>query len=326
MWLELAASAKNRKQKFLEEMEKALPWGTLIAQCRKYYEESEMGRPKTDIELLLKIYFLQQWYNLGDPTVEAEIYDSIAFRRFLNIDLVENIPDESTILRFRHFLEKHELQKKFFRKTVGLLEEKGLIMKRGTIVDATIIHASGSTKNKAKKRDPEMSSTKKNNNYHFGMKEHIGVDMDSGLIHTIEATTAKVHDIEKLEDCLHGYEEVVSGDKAYGTKERKQNMRKEGNTYLIIDKKTRRRKPENISEEAWEKLKQVPTKLSTKQKKRNKKISSVRSYVEHPFGVIKNIWKHRSVRYKGLLKNALQWNTLAMLSNFYMLRKIPIFT
>lgn len=324
MWLELAASAKNRKQKFLEEMEKTLPWVTLLAQCRKHYKESEMGRPKTEIELLLKIYFLQQWYNLGDPTVEAEIHDSIAFRRFLHIDLVENVPDESTICRFRHFLEKHRLQEKFFRKTVGILEEKGLLLKRGTIVDATIIHASGSTKNKDKKRDPEMSSTRKNNNYHFGMKEHIGVDMDSGLIHTIEATTAKGHDIEKLEDCLHGYEKVVSGDKAYGTKERKQQMRKEGKIYLITDKTNRRRKPDNISEEKWEKLKKISSKLSTKQKMRNKKISSVRSKVEHPFGIIKNLWKHRTVKYKGLLKNHLQWNILAMLSNFYMLRKIPI--
>ena len=304
MWLELAKSTKNRKQKFLEEMKKVLPWGTLIAMCRKHYKECDTGRPKTDIELLLKIYFLQQWYHLGDPTVEAEIYDSIAFRSFLNIDLLENIPDESTICRFRHFLENQKLPEKFFRKTTGMLEKKGLILKRGTLVDATIIHASGSTKNESKKRDPEMSSTRKNNNYHFGMKEHIGVDMDSGLIHTIEATTAKNHDITKLEDCLHGYEEVISGDKAYGTKKRKQEMRKEGKTYLITDKATRSKK------------------LSKSQKKRNRKISSVRSKVEHPFGIIKNLWKHRRVRYKGILKNHLQWNTLAMLSNFYRIRHI----
>jgi len=306
MWLELARSTKNRKQKFLEEMEESLPWGTLLAMCKRYYRESEMGRPKTDIEILLKIYFLQQWYNLGDPTVEAEIHDSIAFRSFLKIDLVENVPDESTICRFRHFLEKNRLQEKFFRKTVEILESKGLILKRGTIVDATIIHASGSTKNKERKRDEEMSSTRKNNTYHFGMKEHIGVDMDSGLIHTIEATTAKDHDITKLDDCLHGYEEVISGDKAYGTKIRKQEMRKEGKIYLITEKGTRSKK------------------LSHSQKKRNRKISSVRSKVEHPFGIIKNIWKHRTVRYKGLFKNHLQWNTLAMLSNFYKIRKIPI--
>lgn len=307
MWLELASSAKNRKQKFLEEMEGCIPWEVLIEKCKEYYQESSMGRPKTDIELLLKIYFLQQWYNLGDPSVEAEIHDSIAFRRFLKIDLVENVPDETTICRFRHFLEAHKLQEKLFRKTVGILETKGLILKKGTIVDATILKASGSTKNKGKKRDPEMSSTKKNNNYHFGMKEHIGVDIGSNIIHTIEATTAKVADIEKLEDCLHGDEEIVSGDKAYGTKARKQAMRKAGKIYLIIDKATCRKK------------------LSSQQRRKNRKISSVRSMVEHPFGIIKNLWKHTHVRYKGIFKNAMQWNTLAMLANFYTLRKIPIF-
>jgi len=306
MWLELAASDKNRKQKFLQEMETALPWGTLLAMCRKHYQPSKIGRPKTEIELLLKIYFLQQWYNLGDPTVEAEIYDSIAFRRFLGIDLIENIPDESTICRFRHFLESKRLPEKFFRRTAGILEAKGLILRRGTIVDATIVQASGSTKNKERKRDPEMSSTRKNNNYHFGMKEHIGTDAESGLIHTIEATTAKVADINKLEDCLHGYEQIVCGDKAYGTKARKRQMRAEGKTYLITDKATTRRK------------------LSNSQRKHNRQKSSVRSKVEHPFGVIKNLWHHRKVRYKGIFKNSMQWNTLAMLCNFYMLRKEPL--
>lgn len=307
MWLELASSEKNRKQKFLEEMEEKIPWKILIEKCQKYYKESMMGRPKTDIKLLLKIYFLQQWYNLGDPAIEAEIHDSIAFRRFLGIDLVENVPDETTICRFRHFLEEHRLQEKLFRKVVGILEEKGLILKKGTIVDATIIKASGSTKNKERKRDPEMSSAKKNNNYHFGMKEHIGVDIGSNIIHTIEGTTAKVSDIAKLEDCLHGDEKVISGDKAYGTKARKQEMRKEGKIYLIIDKATCRKK------------------LSNKQRKKNRQISSVRSRVEHPFGIIKNLWKHRSVRYKGIFKNHMQWNTLAMLANLYILRKTPIF-
>ncbi len=321
MWLELAKSTKNRKQQFLEEMERILPWDILLEMCEAHSQKSSNGRPKTDIKLLLKVYFLQQWYNLGDPTVEAEIYDSIAFRSFLGIDLIENVPDESTICRFRHFLEQHRLPEQFFQKTAGILEEKGIILKRGTIVDATIVYASGSTKNTERKRDPEMSSTRKNNNYHFGMKEHIGVCMDSGLIHTIEATTAKIADIQKLEDCMHGYEEVVSGDKAYGTQKRKREMRKEGKTYLITDKTHRRKKPKNITEEKWQKIKKVPVQLSQKQKKRNKNISSLRSKVEHPFGIIKNLWGHRRVRYKGVLKNSLQWNTLAMLSNFYRIRK-----
>lgn len=307
MWIAIASSDKNRKQKFLEEMEEALPWGTLLAMCRRHYQEGEMGRPKTGLELLLKIYFLQQWYNLGDPTVEAEIHDSIAFRTFLGIDIGGEIPDESTICRFRHFLEAHKLPEKFFRKTVKILKEKGQILRRGTIVDATIIQASGSTKNKEKKRDEEMSSTKKNNTYHFGMKEHIGTDLDSGLIHSIEATTAKVHDSKKMDDCLHGEEDIVSGDRAYADKERKRKMRAAGKIYLIIEKATRSKK------------------LSPKQQKKNRKIAAVRSKGEHPFGIIKNLWKHRSVRYKGIFKNHMQWNTLALLANFYMLRKTPLF-
>ena len=304
MWISLAKSEKNRKQKFLEEMEKSLPWSLFIEIAGKKYQSSREGRKKTDLLLLLKIYFLQQWYNLGDPTVEAEIYDSIAFRNFLGIDISSDVPDESVICRFRHFLEKHKLPQKFFQATKKILEDKGHIIKRGTIVDATIIKASSSTKNKEKKRDTEMSSTRKNNNYHFGMKSHIGVDMETGVIHSIEVTTAKTHDKKMIESCLHGEEIAISGDKAYGEQEMKKQFRKEGKHYLITDKATRSKK------------------LSTKQKKRNRKISSVRSKVEHSFGVIKNLWKHTTVKYKGLFKNACQWNTLAMLANFFKLRKI----
>jgi IS5 family transposase len=326
MFIELALSPKNRKQKFLTEMEGALPWGTLLSICKKKWKTSKNGRPKYELEMMLKVYFLQQWYCLGDPTVEAEIYDSIAFRLFLGInDLGEGIPDESTILRFRRFLEDHKLPEKFLQKTVKVLKASGHILKRGTIVDATIIKASSSTKNKAKSRDPEMNSTQKNNNYYFGMKQHIGVDADKGLIHTLESTTAKVHDSQKLEDCLHGEETIISGDKAYGSKELKQKCRNEGKTYLITDKRARRRKPKDITEEAWSILKKVPTQLSASQKKKNKNISSVRSKVEHPFRIIKHLWGHRNVRYKGILKNNLQWNTLAMLSNFYMIAKNQVF-
>jgi len=257
---------------------------------------------------MLKVYFLQQWYCLGDPTVEAEIYDSIAFRNFLGIDhLGKSIPDETSVLRFRRFLEDHNLQEDFLSKTNEILEKDGHLLKRGTIVDATLIKSSSSTKNKAKKRDPEMSSTKKNNNFHFGMKQHIGVDIEKGMIHTVKSTTAKTHDIKMLNDCLHGEEKVVSGDKAYGTKAYKKELRKSGKKYLITDKAARN------------------TKLSSSQKKQNKKISRVRGKVEHPFRVIKYLWGHARARYKGLRKNELQWNTLAMLNNFYMLTKNKCF-
>ena len=322
MFIELAGSEKNRKQRFLEEMEECLPWEFLEDILNEYWSESKNGRKKYPLRKMLKIYFLQQWYCLGDPTVEAEIYDSIAFRLFLGInDLGEEIPDETSILRFRRFLEENNLQKELFNGTKNLLAEEGYLLKKGTIVDATIIKASSSTKNKSKKRDQEMSSTKKNNNFYFGMKQHIGVDTEKGLIHTIESTTGKSADIKSLKDCLHGEEEILCGDKAYGSKELKKKMREEGKIYMMTDKKTRRRKPKGISDEDWKKLKKVKTKLSESQKKRNKKISRIRGKVEHPFLVIKHLWGHYKCRYKGIRKNNLQWNTLAMLSNFYMISR-----
>ena len=308
MFIELAGSEKNRKQQFLEEMEKCLPWDYLETEINKFWKESKNGRKKYPIKKMLKIYFLQQWYCLGDPTVEAEIYDSIAFRLFLGInDYGEGIPDETSILRFRHFLEENDLQTVLFEGTKSLLVEEGFLLKKGTIVDATIIKASSSTKNKAKKRDPEMSSTKKNNNFYFGAKQHIGVDAQSGLIHSINTTTAKSHDIKSLEDCLHKEEVMISADKAYGTKQRKKEMRDAGKIYMITEKRVRGKQ------------------LSNKQKKWNKKISRVRGKVEHPFGIIKNLWGHAKCRYKGLHKNNLQWNTLAMLANYWMLVKCKRF-
>ncbi len=302
MFIELAESPKNRKQKFLKEMNKIIPWEMLLDLCNNHWEESKLWRNRYNVKLLLKIYFLQQWYCLWDPTVEAEIYDSIAFRSFLNIDHLWNgIPDETTVLRFRRFLEKHDLQKQFFEKTTKILEKQWHLLKRGTIVDATLIAASPSTKNKSKKRDPEMSSTKKNNNFYFWMKQHIGVDIEKGMIHSIKATTAKVHDIKMLDECLHGEEKIISWDKAYWTKKLKKEMRSEWKKYYITDKASRNKK------------------LSHSQKKNNNKISRVRWKVEHPFRVIKHLWRHSKTRYKWILKNEQQWNSLAMLSNFYIL-------
>jgi IS5 family transposase len=205
---------KLKTEKFLDEMEKVVPWDILIAVIKPYYTESTIGRTKTDLLMLLKIYFLQQWYNLSDPGAEEAIYDRNSFQKFLNIDLLSaRIPDETTILNFRHLLEQNELSEKFFNAVNGSLSDKGLLMRRGTLVDATIIVASSSTKNESKKRDPEMSSTKKGANYSFGMKAHTGTDMESGLVHTLTATTASEHDIEEFENLLHGDEEIVGGDK-----------------------------------------------------------------------------------------------------------------
>jgi len=295
---------KLRCERFLDEMDQVIPWYRLINKVEKHYKEKKTGRNRTETKLLLKTYFLQQWYNLSDPGAEEAIYDRNSFQKFLNIDLLsDNVPDETTILNFRHFLEENNLQEKFFKIMNKVLEKNGLTVKEGTILDATIITAPTSTKNEEKKRDAEMSSTKKGNNWYFGMKAHIGVDHKSGIVHSIEATTAKIHDKEKQNDLLHGEEKAIFGDKGYYKEEDKREMREKEIFCGILDKAKR-----NHS-------------LSNKQKKRNKKLSSVRAKVEHPFQIIKCQWGYRKVRYKGLLKNTMQLNVLFGLANLYMNRK-----
>lgn len=304
-FLAIALRKKKLKcERFLDEMDKVIPWNKLIYRVKKHYEENKIGRKKTDIKLLLKIYFLQQWYNLSDPGVEEAIYDRNSFQKFLSIDLLsDNVPDETTILNFRHLLEEHNLQEKFFKIINRLLEEKGLIVKDGTITDATIIAAPKSTKNEEGKRDPEMSSTKKGSNWYFGLKAHIGVDHKTGISHSVEVTTAKIHDKDKQLDLLHGSEKAIFGDKGYYDESMKAEIRKQGKFYGVLDR-GKRNHP-----------------LSGKQKKRNNKLSSVRAKVEYPFQVIKCQWNYTKVRYKGLLKNAMQLFTLFGLANLYISRK-----
>lgn len=292
----------------MDEMTKVVPWNDISHLIQPHYRENEIGRKRIDLLLLLKIYFLQQWFNLSDPAVEEWIYDRISFQKFLNIDLMDNVPDETTILNFRHLLEEHQLPEKIFKLVNKLLENKGLLLKEGTIVDATIISAPSSTKNKAKKRDPEMSSTKKNNNYHFGMKAHIGVDTKSGLVHSLETTTAKNSDIGQLEKLLHRKEKSIFGDKAYGRQDDKRAARRKGIFYGITDKGYSNHK------------------LSNKQKSRNKKTSSVRSKVEHPFHTLKCKWGHRKTRYRGIFKNKMQLFTIFALGNIFRVRKILLQT
>ena len=304
----LAHKKKLKSERFLDEMTMVIPWNDISHLIQPYYQENEIGRKKTDLLLLLKIHFLQQWFNLSDPAAEEWIYDRISFQKFLNIDLMDGAPDETTILNFRHLLEKHKLPEKIFKLVNGLLENAGLLLKEGTIVDATIIAAPSSTKNKDKKRDPEMSSTKKNNNYHFGMKAHIGVDTKNGLVHSLEATTAKKSDIGQLEKLLHGGEKSVFGDKAYNKQADKKAAREKGIFYGITDKGYSNHK------------------LSNKQKARNKKTSSVRSKVEHPFHTLKCKWGHRKTRYRGIFKNKMQLFTIFALGNLFRVRKILLST
>lgn len=308
-FLSLAQQKKLRCERFLEEMGKIIPWESFCDAVQPFYMENETGRKRMELILMLKIYFLQQWYTLSDPAAEEAIYDRNSFQKFLDIDLLSHrVPDETTILNFRHLLEENELQKKFFTTVNEQLEKKGLLMKEGTIVDATIIAAPSSTKNKEQKRDPEMSSTKKGNQWHFGMKAHIGVDAKSGLVHHIETTAAKTNDRVPFHDLLHGEEKALFGDKAYGKQEDKRTARANGILWAISDRG-------------------VPNHpLSSSQRKRNRKFSSVRAKVEHPFQVIKCQWGFAKVRYKGLFKNTMQLFALFSLVNLFRVRKTLLAT
>lgn len=308
-FLSIAQNHKRlRCEKFLEEMEKVVPWNGFQHEIEPHYTEKETGRKRMDLVMMLKIYFLQQWYSLSDREAEEMVYDRNSFQKFLGIDLLSQaVPDETTILNFRHLLEEHELQKRFFAVVNEQLQTKGFLMKEGTIVDATIIAAPSSTKNKEQKRDPEMSSTKKGNQWYFGMKAHIGVDAQSGLVHHLDTTAAKTNDRIPFKKLLHGDEKAFFGDKAYGKQDDKRDARAAGKLWAISD----RGAPNHP--------------LSSSQRKRNRKFSSVRSKVEHPFQVIKCQWGFAKVRYKGLFKNTMQLFSLFTLANLFRIRKKLLF-
>jgi transposase, IS5 family len=291
----------TRKEKFLCEMDKILPWKRLLKPILKKYPKVGNGRRPISAEIMLRIYFMQQWYGLSDPSMEDSLYDIESMRRFAGVD-ISHIPDESTILKFRHFLEKHRLTEKLFKVTEQYLSEQDLILSEGTIVDATIISAPSSTKNQDRKRDPEMKQTKKGNTWHFGMKAHIGSDTQ-GRVHSVVVTDASVHDSQVMEDCLHGEEEAIYGDKAYANEEEKQKAEATGITWRV-NRKARRGKKLNCADRAF-----------------NKKSNRVRARVEHAFGIVKNLWGYRKVRYRGLEKNAAQVFSLFALANLYMVRR-----
>ncbi len=225
---------KTRREKFLEEMEQAIPWEKLLQVVRKHYPMAGNGRQPMPLERMLRIYFMQQWYGLSDPAMEDALYDSEAMRRFADIELeVDVIPDETTILNFRHLLERYNLTKKIFEKTQQYLSEKGLLLREGTIVDATIINAPSSTKNHDKTRDREMRQTKKGNQWYFGMKAHVGTDTGRGLAHSVVVTDAAVHDSRVMDKLLHGEELAVYGDKAYVSEGKKTEYEARGIEWCI---------------------------------------------------------------------------------------------
>lgn len=291
----------TRKEKFLSEMDTIFPWKLLLKPIHKHYPKAGNGRPPMALETMLRIYFMQQWYQLSDPAMEDSLYDIEAMRRFAQINL-DSIPDESTILRFRHFLEKHELTKKLFQVTEQYMSDQGLILSEGTIVDASIISAPSSTKNKDRQRDPDMRQTKKGNQWYFGMKTHIGTDTQ-GRVHSLVVTDASVHDSVVADELIHGEETVLYGDKAYASQARKEACEAQGMEWRI-NRKAKRGKKLNCADRSF-----------------NRKSNRTRARVEHAFGVVKHLWGYRKVRYKGLTKNAAQVFTLFALSNLYMARK-----
>lgn len=290
----------TRKEQFLGEMQNLLPWQQLLKPILRKYTKAGQGRHPIGADIMLRIYFMQQWVGLSDPSMEDSLYDIESMRRFAGID-IESIPDETTILNFRHFLERHRLTERLFEISTQYLSERGLLLSEGTIVDATIISAPSSTKNQQRQRDVEMKQTRKGNTWHFGMKAHIDTDTQ-GRLHSVVVTDASVHDSQIFEDCLHGEEEVLYGDKAYANNERKQAAEANGINWRV-NRKARRGKKLNCADKSF-----------------NKKSNRVRAHVEHAFGIVKHLWGYRKVRYRGLDKNAAQVFTLFALANFYKVR------
>jgi len=296
----------TRRERFLDEMDKIVPWEGLCEVIEPFYPKPEgAGRPPIGLERMLRIHFLQHWFNLSDPAVEEALYDSRAMRRFVGIDLGrEPAPDETTVCKFRHLLEAHNLGDQLFVLIAEYLEENGLTVNTGTIVDASIIDAPSSTKNKDGQRDPEMHQTKKGNQWYFGMKAHIGVDSRTKLIHSVAATAANVHDSQLLGDLLHGEETRVWGDSAY-TGQGEVIREHAPNAKDFTNKKGSRNRP-----------------LSDEEKAKNKTKSKVRAKVEHPFLVLKRIFGFSKVRYRGLDKNANRLFMACGLVNLFMARKV----
>jgi transposase, IS5 family len=299
----------TRRQRFLTEMNSVVPWARLLAALEPYYPKGTRGRPPIGLERMLRIYFLQQWYGLSDEGLEDALYDSIAMRAFAGIDLtVENVPDATTLLKFRRLLLEHDLTRRLFDEIGISLCERGLMMKEGTLVDATIIEAPPSTKNAEKQRDPEMHQTKKGNEWHFGMKAHVGVDADSGLVHSVVGTAANESDVSQAHALLHGHEAHAFGDAGYTGVEKREEMQGATVKWHVAIK---RGKIKSMREGALKDL------LIAAERTK----AQIRARVEHPFHVIKNLFGHRKVRYKGLAKNTAQLFSLFGLANLVLAKK-----
>lgn len=306
--LDLNLSIKNtRKREFLFEMDRVVPWAALVELTAPYYPEGKNGRPPFALETMLRVHFMQQWFTLSDPAMEEAFFDVPLYREFAKLDAHGRLPDESTILRFRHRLEEHKLAEQILASVNELLTSKGLLLKVGTAVDATLIAAPTSTKNKDKVRDPEMHSSKKGNQWYFGMKAHIGVDADSGLVHTVRSTAGHVHDVNEGNSLLHGQEQVVFADAGYQGIDKRPDAKAAVIWHIAMRPGKRK---------ALDKSNAADAMLDEAEKLK----AGIRAKVEHPFRVIKRQFGHVKVRYRGLKKNTQQLMTLFALSNLWMVR------
>jgi IS5 family transposase len=304
------AKKQTKREKFLSEMEVVVPWQALIALIEPHYPKASKkgGRPPYPLATMLRVHLLQQWYSLSDPAMEEALIEVPTMRRFAGIELIsDRIPDETTILTFRHLLEKHELGEQIFETVNAHLSARGMTMRQGTIVDATLIAAPSSTKNNQGKRDPEMHQTRKGNQWYYGMKVHTGVDKDSGLIHSVVVTAANVHDLTPAAELLHGDEEVVYGDAGYQGIAKRPEMAGKTAEFRVAMRPGKRRTLPGTPEGRLQDL------IETAK-------AHIRSKGEHPFRVIKQQFGFQKTRLRGLAKNRCKINVLAALSNLFQAR------
>jgi IS5 family transposase len=299
---------QTRKELFLIEMDRVVPWKGLIALIESHYPKGEGGRLAYPLMAMLRVHLMQNWFGYSDPAMEEALYETTILRQFAGLSL-ERIPDETTILNFRRLLEKHELAAGILAVINGYLGDRGLSLRQGTIVDATLINAPSSTKNKDGKRDPEMHQTKKGQQYYFGMKAHIGVDVESGLVHSVVGTAANVADVTQVDKLLHGDENMVGADAGYtGVEKRPEHEGREVIWQIAARRST------------YKKLGKRSALYKAKRKIEKAK-AQVRAKVEHPFRVIKRQFGYVKTRFRGLAKNTAQLVTLFALSNLWMARR-----
>jgi len=309
--LEYGAKKKQtRRDRFLDEIEAVTPWASLTEVIAPFYPASgKPGRPPVGLERMLRMYVVQQCFGFSDEGIEDAVYDSQAIRHFVGIDLNrEGAPDATTLLKFRHLLEEHCLTESIFNTINAHLAERGLFLREGTIIDATLIAAPPSTRNREGKRDSEMHQTKKGNQWHFGMKVHIGADAQTGLVHTLIGTAANVHDVTQVSALLHGSETDVFGDAGYqGVEKREENLELPVTWHIAMRPSNRKALPKTMAGELMEKLEHMK--------------ASIRAKVEHPFHVVKNLFVHRKTRYKGIAKNTAQMFSLFGFANLLLARR-----